>query len=50
MQHMAKVRLAKMSVEDLEKEIRRRQRKLATLIAARVHSTARLPRWKVWAV
>ena len=32
---MAKVRLAKASVEDLKKEIGRRQRKLPTLIAAR---------------
>lgn len=32
---MAKVRLAKLSVEDLKKEIRRRQRKLPTLVAAR---------------
>jgi hypothetical protein len=32
---MAKLRLAKASVEDLKKEIRRRQRKLPTLIAAR---------------
>ena len=33
--HMAKVKLAKLSVEDLKKEIARRQRKLPTLIAAR---------------
>jgi hypothetical protein len=32
---MARVKLAKVSVEDLKREIRRRQRKLATLIAAR---------------
>ena len=32
---MAKVRLAKVSVDDLKKEISRRQRKLPTLIAAR---------------
>jgi hypothetical protein len=32
---MAKLRLAKVSVEDLKKEIARRQRKLPTLIAAR---------------
>ena len=32
---MAKLKLAKVSVEDLKKEIRRRQRKLPTLIAAR---------------
>ena len=32
---MAKVRLANVSVEDLKKEISRRQRKLPTLIAAR---------------
>ena len=32
---MAKLRLAKASVEDLKKEIGRRQRKLPTLIAAR---------------
>jgi hypothetical protein len=32
---MAKVKLAKVSVEDLKKEIARRQRKLPTLIAAR---------------
>ena len=32
---MAKVKMAKVSVEDLKKEIARRQRKLPTLIAAR---------------
>jgi hypothetical protein len=32
---MARVKLAKVSVEELKKEIRRRQGKLATLIAAR---------------
>ena len=34
-QHMAKLKLAKASVEDLKKEISRKQRKLPTLIAAR---------------
>jgi hypothetical protein len=47
---MSKLRLAKASVEDLKKEIGRRQRKLPMLIAARDALDRQIAEWRGWAV